>query len=225
MIPVERWSELDQGSTARDRDMMVSRQIRGRGVKDERVLDAMGKVPRHFFVPSSAFGASYADHPLEIGAGQTISQPLMVATMLELLELSGDERVLEIGTGSGYQTAVLALLVERVYTVEFRAILLETAETRISRLGIMNVSTECGDGSEGWFEHAPYDSIIVSAGAPQVPELLKHQLSDGGRLVIPVGARDLQHLLMIRRDGDSFDQTQHGSCLFVPLIGNAGWQE
>jgi protein-L-isoaspartate(D-aspartate) O-methyltransferase len=147
----------------------------------------------------------------------------MVATMIELLAVRQTDRVLEIGTGSGYQTAILARLAAHVFTVERHAALLEPAETRLAGLGLTNVTTLCGDGSEGWFEHAPYERIIVAAGAPRVPVLLRSQLDEGGRLVIPVGERHVQDLVLVERTAGQFFETKHGTCVFVPLLGQAGW--
>ena len=174
---------------------MVARQIESRGVADDRVLDAMSLLPRHFFVPPHRADMAYDDCPLPIGRGQTISQPYMVALMTELLDVAPSVRVLEVGTGSGYQTAILAMLAAHVYSVELLGALLESAETRLAELGLANVSLACDDGSEGWFEHAPYDRIVVAAAPPQVPSLLPKQLTDGGHLVIPVGVPSFQEAL------------------------------
>ena len=225
MTALRHWEELDAGSTATKRSDMVHRQLRGRGISDERILSAMEELPRHFFVPPDALSRAYGDHPLEIGAGQTISQPFMVATMLELLELGEEDTVLEIGTGSGYQTALLAMLAKHVYSIERHSVLMESAETRLADLGLTNITTCIGDGSEGWFEHAPYNAVIVGAGAPEVPDILRKQLCQGGRLAMPVGDRERQRLTRVIREGDVFVTTHHGFCLFVPLIGSAGWPE
>ena len=219
------WEHLDAGDDSERRQRMVDVQLVERGVADERVLDAMRAVPRHFFVPPSSQQRAYDDCPLEVGAGQTISQPYMVARMTELLELSGGERVLDVGTGSGYQAAVLALLAEEVFTIEIQPSLLETAESRFVSLGLDNIESRLGDGSEGWFERAPFDRILVAAGAPEIPDVLRKQLVDGGRLVAPVGPRDLQELVVIERDGERFEQHGHGGCIFVPLIGRYGWDD
>lgn len=220
----EHWAALDTERAEAQRESMVANHLTARGIHDARLLETMRLVPRHLFVPPSLVDQAYDDRPLEIGCRQTISQPYMIALMVELLKLSGDERVLEVGTGSGYQTAILACLAEHVYTVELHAALLEPAETRLAQLRLKNTTTLCGDGSEGWFEHAPYDRIIVSAAAPAVPAILRNQLTDGGRLVIPVGERYLQDLLLIEREGATFTQSKHGTCVFVPLLGQAGWQ-
>ena len=221
----QRWAHLDTDLTRRQRDEMVARQIESRGVADDRVLDAMRLLPRHFFVPPHRADMAYDDCPLEIGCAQTISQPYMVAVMTELLDVAPSVRVLEVGTGSGYQTAILAMLAAHVYSVELLGALLESAETRLAELGLANVSLACDDGSEGWFEHAPYDRIVVAAAPPQVPSLLPKQLTDGGHLVIPVGERRLQTLVKITRHGDRFERSEHGGCLFVPLHGQGGWHE
>jgi len=221
----EQWVRFDTKRSDSDREDMVAKQLIGRGIHDAGVLEAMRLVPRHLFVPPRLVERAYDDRPLEIGCGQTISQPFMVATMVELLELRGTERVLEIGTGSGYQTALLACMAAHVYTVERHSALLEPAETRLAHLQLTNVTTLCGDGSEGWFEHAPYDRIIVSASAPKLSTILRNQLTDGGRLVIPIGERDMQDLVLVVRCGNLFEQTTHGTCVFVPLIGQGGWEE
>ena len=202
---------------------MVERQIKGRGVRDKRVLEAMRKVPRHLFLPPEKADQAYEDHPVSIGRGQTISQPYMVALMTEALELRGDEKVLEIGTGSGYQTAILAELAREVYSVERIPELADEARTRLEDLGYTNVHIRVGNGTLGWPEEAPFDAILVTAGAPKVPKSLKAQLADGGRLVIPVGSEFHQVLYRIRRRGDEFLEEPLTSCVFVPLIGEEGW--
>ena len=202
---------------------MVERQIRTRGVRDERVLEAMRKVPRHLFVPPGLVEEAYEDHPLSIGKGQTISQPYIVALMTEALELKGDEKVLEVGTGSGYQTAVLAELVGEVYSIERIPELAQEAEKKLGDLGYTNFHIRVGNGTLGWPEEAPFDAVIVTAGAPKVPGPLKAQLADGGRLVIPVGPEFHQVLYRIRREGEGFSEEAITSCVFVPLIGEEGW--
>ena len=219
----EQWAHLDTERTLAERAEMVQHQLIARGIVEEHVLSAMRSMPRHFFVPPPLAYRAYEDRPLEIACGQTISQPYMVAFMVELLELHGDETVLEVGTGSGYQTAILALLARHVYTVELHSALLETAETRLVELGLANLTTRCGDGSEGWFEHAPYDRIVVAAAAPKVPDLLQKQLTRGGRMVIPVGDPHMQELTLVVRQGERFDRSSHGNCVFVPLHGRGGW--
>lgn len=202
---------------------MVERQIRARGVRDDKVLEAMKKVPRHLFVPRDLVEEAYEDHPLSIGKGQTISQPYMVALMTEALELEGDEKVLEVGTGSGYQTAILAELSREVYSIERIPELAWEAKRRLEDLGYSNVHIKVGNGTLGWPERAPFDAIIVTAGAPKVPEPLKAQLAEGGRLVIPVGSEFHQILYRIRRRGDKFSEEALTSCVFVLLIGEEGW--
>ncbi len=209
---------------AQMRANMVEYQLRRRGIKDERVLQAFLKVPRHKFVRPQDVWHAYEDYPLAIGYGQTISQPYMVAIMTELLELKGDERVLEIGTGSGYQAAILAELAKEVFTIERIPELARKAETVLQELGYTNVKVVFGDGSKGLPEYAPYDAIVVTAAAPRPPQPLLEQLKDRGRLVIPVGTRRLQDLLRITRVGNEFKMENFGPCLFVPLIGEAGWR-
>lgn len=209
---------------AQMRANMVEYQLRRRGIKDERVLKAFLKVPRHKFVRSQDIWHAYEDYPLSIGYGQTISQPYMVAIMTELLELKGEERVLEIGTGSGYQAAILAELAKEVFSIERIPELAHKAEKILQELGYTNFKVIVGDGSKGLPEHAPYDAIIVTAAAPRPPQSLLEQLKDKGRLVIPVGSRKLQDLLRITRFGNEFKMENFGPCLFVPLIGEAGWK-
>jgi protein-L-isoaspartate(D-aspartate) O-methyltransferase len=204
---------------------MVATQVAARGVRDARVLDAMREVPRHHFVPESARDGAYEDRPLPIGEGQTISQPYMVAVMTEALAARESDRVLEVGTGSGYQTAVLARLAARVVSIERHAVLARRAKAALDALGIANVEVHVGDGTEGRPEDAPFDRILVTAGAPSVPESLRQQLADGGRLVIPVGPSGFQHVLIIDRHGDHFTQRQGDACVFVPLIGRLGWDD
>jgi protein-L-isoaspartate(D-aspartate) O-methyltransferase len=206
-----------------ERKLMVDKQIAARSVRDERVLDAMRRLPRHKFVPRGAEAHAYEDRPVAIGFGQTISQPYMVARMTELLALRGTENVLEIGAGSGYQTAILCELSRLVFSVEVVPELAEGARERLRALGYRNFQLESFDGTNGWAEHAPYDAIIVAAGAPRVPALLPAQLADGGRLVIPVGERDDQRLVRVERRGDDFRTTEDVACRFVDLVGRYGW--
>jgi protein-L-isoaspartate(D-aspartate) O-methyltransferase len=195
-------------------------------IRDERVLAAMSRVPRERFLPPDLHRYAYDDRPLPIGHGQTISQPLMVAIMTEVLHLKGHEKVLELGTGSGYQAAILAELAKQVITVERVAALAESATQRLRELGYHNVAVHVGrEGTLGWPAAAPYDAILVTAGAPRVPEELVRQLSDGGRLVIPVGKRHVQQLLSVRREKEETRVTRHGQCRFVPLIGDDAWPE
>jgi protein-L-isoaspartate(D-aspartate) O-methyltransferase len=203
---------------------MVARQIQARGVASARVLGAMQTVPRHLFVPLDQADAAYADEPLPIGNGQTISQPFMVASMADALRLDGRERVLEIGAGSGYQAAVLAQLAAQVVAVETFPDLVASARARISKLSYANVRIELGDGSLGWPASAPYDAILVSAAAPAVPQPLMDQLVEGGRLVIPVGGADEQELVrIVKGSGTATRQTLY-ACRFVPLRGRFGWR-
>jgi protein-L-isoaspartate(D-aspartate) O-methyltransferase len=197
---------------------MVAEQIEARGVKSERVLNALRKVPRHEFVPVAARHDAYGDHPLPIGHGQTISQPYIVAFMTDALGLSGGEKVLEVGTGSGYQSAVLAEVARSVYSIEIVAPLAEEARERMARLGYRNVFVRAGDGYKGWAENAPFDAIIVTAAAPRIPEPLKAQLKDGGRLVIPVG-ESTQELVLLTRRGDTFEERRVLPVVFVPMTG------
>jgi len=206
------------------REAMVDRQIRARGVKDPRVLEAMRTVPRHLFVPEAHRTRSYHDTPLPTAEGQTISQPYIVAWMTEMLRLKGDEVVLEVGAGSGYQAAILCLLARFVYTIERIDTLAESARRRLEGLGYTNFEVVVGDGTRGLSEHAPYQGIIVTAGAPRVPPLLTEQLADGGRLVIPVGSATLQVLTVIEKEGDRIITREEGSCVFVPLVGEHGWE-
>ncbi|HUJ58361.1 MAG TPA: protein-L-isoaspartate(D-aspartate) O-methyltransferase, partial [Kofleriaceae bacterium] len=210
----------------RQRELMVQRQIRARGVRDRQVLDAMASVPREAFLPPELAEHAYADTPLPIAAGQTISQPYVVALMIEALELRGDETVLEIGTGSGYAAAVLGRVAKQVYTIERVPELERVARERLARLGFANVETRCGDGTLGWPEHAPYDAIIAAAGGPEVPRVLIDQLAIGGRLVIPIGdSRNQQLVRFTRVSDDKVHQEDLGAVRFVPLIGAHGWAE
>lgn len=204
---------------------MVKDQLIARGIKDERVLQVMGKIPRHLFIEEALAGEAYNDHPVPIGEKQTISQPYIVALMTEALELKGDENTLEIGTGSGYQTAILAELSSRVYTVERIECLLVNARKILAHLGYDNILFKVFDGTIGWKEYAPFDTIMVTAGAPGVPEPLVDQLADDGRMIIPIGDRYSQELIKIVRRGKSLEQKNLGGCRFVNLIGIHGWQD
>ena len=203
---------------ARAREEMVASQIEARGVRDPRSLAAMRKVPRHLFVPAAVAAEAYSDHPLPIGEGQTISQPYIVAFMTEAAGLRGGETVLEVGTGSGYQAAVLGEIAARVYTIEIVAALAERSAALLKRLGYANVSVRAGDGYLGWPEAAPFDAILVTAAAPRIPAPLKQQLKDGGRLVIPVGD-ELQELMVVTRRGDLFEEKHLLPVRFVPMTG------
>jgi protein-L-isoaspartate(D-aspartate) O-methyltransferase len=208
----------DEADRGRERAQMVAQQIASRDVRDEQTLAAMRKVPRHLFVPPAVAGQAYDDHPLPIGHGQTISQPYIVGFMTEALDLDGDETVLEVGTGSGYQAAVLAEIVSRVYSIEIVAPLAEEARGRLRDLGYSNVEVRAGDGYQGWPEAAPFDAIIVTAAAPRIPEPLKEQLRDGGRLVLPVGD-EWQELVVVTRRGDRFEERRVLPVRFVPMTG------
>ena len=193
-------------------------------IKDERVLKAMLNVPRHAFVPDALKGRAYGDHALPISANQTISQPFIVARMTELLELNDDSRVLEIGAGSGYQTAVLSKVAAQVYAIERIGDLAREAQARIRELGIYNATVKCFDGTLGWGANAPYDAILVAAGGPGIPEPLVAQLKVGGRLVVPVGpSREAQRLVRVIKTERGSREEDHGACAFVPLIGQHGW--
>jgi protein-L-isoaspartate(D-aspartate) O-methyltransferase len=209
----------------KERRRMVDEQIVGRGVKDERVLAAVRKVPRHEFLPEAMRGMAYADNALPIGEGQTISQPFMVALMTELLGLAGMERVLEIGTGSGYQAAVLAELCGKVYTVERIKAIAEKARETLDRLGYKSVAIKVYDGTYGWKEMSPFDAIMVTAGSPDIPAPLVEQLKEGGRMVIPVGERYGQRLVKVVKTPEGAITESSIPCMFVPLIGNHGWKE
>jgi protein-L-isoaspartate(D-aspartate) O-methyltransferase len=214
-------SALDRFSNLRRE--MVDAQLRARGIRDPRVLDAMLRVPRQEFVDAPYRSEAYDDHPLPIGEEQTISQPFIIAISLQALELDGTESVLEIGTGSGYQTALLSLLAREVHSVERHPTLAENAAITLTRLGFGNVSIEVGDGSRGWPEHAPYGAILVAAAAPKLPESLVQQLAEGGRMVIPVGPPHSQVLQRVRKNqGKALIEPMEG-CRFVPLIGAEGY--
>ncbi len=207
------------------RKRMVQEQVINRGITNQRLIEALLKIPRHLFVQEAMAAQAYSDGPLPIGEKQTISQPYMVALMTEQLELTGNEHVLEIGTGSGYQTAILASLARRVYTIERIRPLAMQARKVLDALHLLNVNIKVGDGTLGWPEEAPFDAIIVTAGAPAVPETLAAQLTPGGRLVIPVGSEANQTLLRIRKLPDgTLTQETSVACRFVPLIGQQGWQ-
>jgi len=198
-------------------------EIAGQGIHDQRVLDAFRHIPRHLFVPESALDVAYENHPVAIGQGQTISQPYMVACMTQALDLKGGEKVLEIGSGSGYQTAVLKALQADVYTMERLPELSDRARENVERAGFTGVHYRVGDGTRGWPEEAPFDRVIVTAGAPTMPVSLVEQLREGGSMVIPVGGEDEQELLLVRRDQGRVTRDRICSCIFVKLLGDEGW--
>jgi protein-L-isoaspartate(D-aspartate) O-methyltransferase len=205
---------------------MVARLREHYGIHDPRVLEAIRNVPRHFFVPEALQSRAYGDHALPINANQTISQPFIVARMTELLELDDNSRVLEIGAGSGYQTAVLSQIAAQVYAIERIGDLARQAQARIRELGIYNATVKCFDGTLGWAANAPYDAILVAAGGPTIPEPLIAQLKIGGRLVVPVGeSRDSQRLIRVIKTETGRRAEDHGGCAFVPLIGQHGWSD
>ena len=208
-----------------ERRVMIRTQLQRRGITDRRVLQAMREVPRHAFVPPEWRHEAYSDRPLPIADDQTISQPYMVAIMTQSLALQGHERVLEVGTGSGYQAAVLSRLAAQVYSIEYFPNLAETARAVLQRLGYTNVQVMTGDGGLGLPAHAPYHGILVAAAAPHVPQSLLGQLAEGGRLAIPVGSVASQELLIITRHGDDYPQARSVPCRFVPLLGREGWTE
>jgi protein-L-isoaspartate(D-aspartate) O-methyltransferase len=206
---------------------MVETQIKARGISDVRVLRVMETIPRHLFVDEGLIEQAYYDSPLPIGEHQTISQPYIVALMTQALELKGRERVLEIGTGSAYQTAVLACLADRVFSVERIASLASSARKILDKLNIYNVAIRVGDGSYGWKEEAPFDAIITTAAVPEIPQYLVEQLTVGGRMVVPVGNREVQTLYKLTRNGEepqNIKEEDLGGCRFVSLIGESGWK-
>ncbi len=212
-------------SLEEQRARMVEEQLGSRGIRDPRVLAAMGKVQREEFIATEDIRDAYGDHPLPIGAGQTVSQPYIVAAMVEALELQPADRVLEVGTGTGYQAAILAELAAEVWTIERHEELASKAREILARLGYTNVHVVHGDGSLGLPEQAPFDKILVAAAAPRIPESLVAQLKDNGRLVVPVGTRYEQQLQIVRKDGKEIFVTTHDLCRFVPLVGAEGWKQ
>lgn len=208
------------------RQYMVDTQIVPRGIKDPRVLAAMRKIPRHLFLDEALWPQAYDDHPLPIGEKQTISQPYIVALMTEALRLTGKEKVLEIGSGSGYQTAILAELAEQVYTIERIPAIAKRARKTFDQLQYKNIVITIGDGSSGWKEHSPYDGIIVTAASPDTPKPLLEQLATGGRLVIPIGNEFTQELMVYEKEnGKEFKEENYGGCRFVKLVGEHGWKK
>ena len=207
-----------------ERKRMVERQLRARGIYNARVLAAFESTPRHLFMPPALRQQAYEDHPHPIGFGQTISQPYIVAYMLQAVELTGSERVLEVGTGSGYQTALLSALALEVHSIELIPALADRAEQTLADLGVKNVLIHIGDGSQGWLESAPYDAIIVSAAAPRVPKSLLEQLSDHGRMILPIGVSEFQELELWRREGKAYLQEVLLPVTFVRLRGKEGYE-
>jgi len=207
------------------RDQMVETQIAARGISDERVLSAMRRIPRHIFVPEVARGAAYGDYPLPIGHGQTISQPYIVAMMTALLQIRPDDRVLEIGTGSGYQAAILGLLAKEVISIERIPEVARLARENLSISGISTVRVIVRDGTLGYPDKAPYDGVLITAATPSVPSPLIDQLAEGGRLVAPVGSRDLQELIRLTRTEKGLLREFFGGVVFVPLLGEHGWEQ
>lgn len=207
------------------RERMVAKLHEHYKIRDERVLGAMSKVPRHLFVPEALKAQAYKDNALPISSNQTISQPFIVARMTELLEITPDAKILEIGAGSGYQTAILAVLARKVFSIERIPQLAQIAQERINKFGLENVTLTCADGTNGWETYAPFDGILVAAGSPEIPEPLIRQLKIGGRLVIPIGQdQKTQHLFRITRTDRHFKTEDFGACAFVPLIGEHGWK-
>ena len=206
------------------RNRMVEAQIASRGINDRRVLSAFRKIPRHRFVEAGLQSRAYEDYPLSIGSGQTISQPYMVALMTERLSLTGGEKVLEIGTGSGYQTAILAELAGEVYSLERIFSLAQRAGEKLNEMGYTNVKIEVGDGTLGWPEYSPYDRILVTAGSPEVPQPLIEQLGGKGKLIIPVGGSFGQMLRVVEKTDKGLKKTDVCGCVFVPLVGKFGWE-
>lgn len=207
------------------RKKMLEDQLVARGIRSRNVLEAMARVPRHEFVDPGMASQAYLDHPLNIGCKQTISQPYIVGLMTESLELSGTQKVLEIGTGSGYQTAILAELARQVFSIERVTTLSNRARMTLYRLGYSNVSLRIGDGTAGWPEEAPFDAILVTAGAPGIPQAYVDQLAEGGRLVIPRGGEDVQELVRVRKKDGRIVEEKLGACRFVKLYGEHGWKE
>ena len=205
------------------RERMVREDIAGRGIKDKRVLDAFLKIPREKFVPLSSREDAYEDYPLPIGCGQTISQPYIVALMTEALSLKGEEKVLEIGTGSGYQAAILSELAREVYSMEKHLSLAKKAKERLNSLGYKNVEVRVGDGTKGLLEKEPFDRIIITAGAPRIPSSLLKQLKAGGKMILPLGGFEMQELILIEKEKRGIRKRKLGGCRFVPLYGEEGW--
>lgn len=215
----------DTDDTIRARRRMVEEQILRRGIHNPRVLEAFYAVPRHLFIPEAERNWAYVDGPLPLGFGQTISQPYIVSVMTDVLRLRGDEKVLEIGTGSGYQAAILSRLAFQVFTIERIGELAQRARESLHRIGVNNVMVIHGNGTLGLPKEAPFDAIVVTAAAPDIPDQLMEQLADSGRLVLPIGDRDIQTLIKITKSGGTTHRESLGMCVFVPLIGREGWEE
>lgn len=224
-MPRDSFDKPNSASYTQERLRMLEEQLRSRGIHDERVLAAMAKVPREQFAESDSARHAYGDHPLPIGSGQTVSQPYMVASMVQTLEVRSSDRVLEVGTGTGYEAAILAELAAEVWTVERLAELGHQAEQILERLGYRNVHVVVGDGSVGLPQQAPFDRIIVAAAAPSVPPALLQQLADGGILTIPIGTRTDQQVQVIRKQAGEIILDHRELCRFVPLLGEQGWDE
>ncbi|MGH7825727.1 MAG: protein-L-isoaspartate(D-aspartate) O-methyltransferase [Candidatus Binatia bacterium] len=208
-----------------ERDKMIREQLAARQIRDPKVIEAMRAVPRHLFVPDEVKSNAYEDRPLPIGKDQTISQPYMVALMVQALELNGNEKVLEIGTGSGYETAILAELSAQVFSIERLEDLAARAQTLLAALGYQNIRIKVGDGTLGWQEHAPYDAIVITASSPQIPRPLIEQLHPNGIFILPMGEEQLQSLVRLRKSKDGIREEYLGECRFVKLRGAYGWEE
>ncbi|MBS3765020.1 protein-L-isoaspartate(D-aspartate) O-methyltransferase [Candidatus Bipolaricaulota bacterium] len=216
---------MEEGSYSSELDRMVEEQLKKRGINDDRLLDAFRANPRHLFVPEDQKSRAYDDRPLPIGEGQTISQPYIVALMTDLLAVEQDDRVLEIGTGSGYQAAILATLAKTAYTVEKKGKLQERAKRIHRNLGLENIEYRTGDGTKGWKEQAPFEKIIGTGSVPEVPDSLINQLKDQGRLVIPAGARRQQRIVLGIKEGERIRKEKKSYCSFLPLVGDEGWNK
>jgi protein-L-isoaspartate(D-aspartate) O-methyltransferase len=215
--------QKESAKYAHQRADMVKKHIRSRGISDSRVLAAFREVPRHLFVSEALRDQAYGDYPLPIGEGQTISQPYIVAEMTQALRLTADDRVLEIGTGSGYHAAILSKIVYRVYTIERHRALLVEARRLFQRLRYHNIVSRRSDGTSGWPEESPFDAIVITAAAPRIPQILIKQLSVGGRMILPVGGRMVQDLVLLHKREKDVKETNLGGCRFVKLIGEHGW--
>lgn len=217
------FSDQDISALAGQRRKMVDEQLLARNIQDPKLMEVMNRVPRHLFVHESMHHRAYGDSPLPIGENQTISQPYIVATMTDVLQLSGEERVLEIGTGSGYQTAILAELSAQVFTIERIRSLARKSQQILNGLKYFNIVYKVFDGTYGWPDQAPFDAILITASTPQIPPMLLSQLKDNGRLIAPVGGRDSQKMTVVTKQGNNLRHTIIGDCKFVPLVGKYGW--